>query len=60
MLFGGESEGPVKNIAQFEIKIKALDAFKVLPVDNKPLRTREWRLTDYNGLMEGNPLFLDS
>ena len=40
VLFGGEEEGPVRNIAQFEIKIKGLDAFKILPVDNKPLRTR--------------------
>lgn len=60
MLFGGEGEGPIRNIAQFEIKLKSLDMLKIMPVDNKPLRTREWRLTDYNGLMNGNPFFLDA
>lgn len=59
VLFGGEQEGPVKNIAQFEIKLKGSELMSLLPVNNKKLRTHDWKMTDFNGLMDGNPFFLN-
>lgn len=40
--------------------MKSYDFLKVMPVGNKFLRTREWKLVDFNGVMNGNPYFIEN
>lgn len=57
ILFGSSDEEIVKNVVKFEINVRWLEFFKLLPVRNKPLLSREWRITDYNNVMNENPYF---
>ena len=57
VIFGSDNEDTVKNVVKFEIKLKYRNLFNVLPVQNKPTRAEEWRITDFNGVMNENPYF---
>jgi hypothetical protein len=57
ILFGSDDNETVKNIVKFEINVRWLEFFKLLPVNNKPLLSREWKITDYNNVLNENPYF---
>jgi hypothetical protein len=55
ILFGSDDGETVKNVVRFEANMGWTDFFRVLPVDNK--RPLPWKITDFNNLMNENPLF---
>ena len=55
ILFGSNDQEVVKNVVRFEANLKWHDLLRVLPVDNK--RPQPWKITDFNNLMNENPLF---
>lgn len=44
------------NIVQFEVNVKGTEFYKILPTAGKPPLTREWKMTDINNALNGNPL----
>ena len=44
------------NIVQFEVNVKGSEFLKFFPTKGKSPLTREWRITDLNNAMGGNPL----
>jgi len=44
------------NIVQFEINVKGIEFYKILPTEGKAPLTRQWKMTDFNNALEGNPL----
>ena len=59
LLYGDQGKLPLTNIFKFEINLKPWTLFRFLPTQHKPILTRDWKITDINGIMNGNPLFLD-
>jgi hypothetical protein len=57
ILFGSNDGEQVKNVVKFEANVRWLEFFKILPVSNKPLMGKEWKITDYNNVMNENPYF---
>ena len=57
ILFGTDDDEIVKNVVKFEVNLKWTEFFKILPVENKPLLSRQMRITDYNNVMNENPYF---
>ena len=57
ILFGSNDEEIVKNVVKFEINVRWLEFFKILPVPMKPLLSRQWKITDYNNVLNENPYF---
>ena len=55
ILFGSNDQEVVKNVVRFEANLKWHDLLRVIPVDNK--RPQPWKITDFNNLMNENPLF---
>ncbi len=55
ILFGSDDTEHVKNIVRFEANVRWLDFMKLLPVNNKP--RHEWKITDFNNVLNENPLF---
>lgn len=55
ILFGSDDSEMVKNVVRFEANLEWRDLLRVLPVDNK--RPQPWKITDFNNLMNENPLF---
>ena len=58
VLFGSEDTESVKNIVRFEANLRWFDFFNMLPVDNKK-SIGEWKITDFNNVLNENALFLD-
>ncbi len=50
--------GYVSNVVQFECNLRGTDFFRLMPIDMKPPMLRHWKMTDFNNVMHGNPLFL--
>jgi len=57
ILFGSNDEETVKNIVKFEVNVKWLEFLKIAPVQNKLLLGRQWKITDYNNVLNENPYF---
>jgi len=57
VLFGSNDKEEVKNVVKFEANVKWSEFLKILPVANKPLLGRAWKITDYNNVMNENPYF---
>lgn len=55
ILLGNDSDEPTKNVVRFEANLRWNDLCDVLPTQNKA--PRNWKITDYNNLMNENPLF---
>ena len=58
VLFGSEDEENVKNIVKFEANLHWFDFFNLLPVDNKR-SMGQWKITDFNNVLNENALFED-
>ena len=58
VLFGSDDDEPVKNIVKFEANLRWYDFYNLLPVDNKQ-SIGEWKITDFNNILNENPLFDD-
>ena len=58
VLFGNDDDETVKNIVKFEANLRWFDFFNLLPVNNKQ-SVGEWKITDYNNILNENPLFDD-
>jgi hypothetical protein len=56
ILFGSDDQEVVKNVVKFEANVRWTEFFKILPVPNKPLLSRAWKIVDYNKVMNENPL----
>ena len=57
ILFGSDDKEPVKNVVKFEANVKWTEFLRILPVHNKRLLSRAWKITDYNNVMNENPYF---
>lgn len=58
VLFGSDDTESVKNIVRFEANLRWFDFMNLLPVENKkPIG--EWKITDFNNVLNENPLFED-
>ena len=58
ILFGNDDEESVKNVVKFEANLRWFDFMNLLPVDNKNA-IGQWKITDYNNILNENPLFVD-
>lgn len=58
ILFGNDSDESVKNVVKFEANLRWFDFFNLLPVDNKKA-IGDWKITDFNSVLNENPLFQD-
>jgi hypothetical protein len=58
VLFGSEDEETIKNVVRFEANLRWFDFFNLLPVENKA-SLGEWKITDFNNVLNENPLFED-
>ena len=56
VLFGSEDSEIVKNVVRFEANLRWFDFFNLLPVNNKK-SVGEWKITDFNNVLNENPLF---
>lgn len=59
ILFGSNDKEIVKNVVKFEANVRWTEFFRILPVQNKPLLGRDWKIVDYNNVMNENPHFQD-
>lgn len=55
ILLGNDNDELAKNVVRFETNVSWTELFDVLPTFNKP--PRDWKITDYNNLMNENPQF---
>ena len=58
VLFGSDDTESVKNIVRFEANLRWFDFMNLLPVNNKK-SIGEWKITDFNNVLNENPLFDD-
>ena len=58
VLFGSDDHESVKNVVKFEANLRWFDFFNLLPVDNKH-EIGQWKITDFNNVLNENPLFQD-
>lgn len=56
VLFGSEDSESVKNVVRFEANLRWFDFFNLLPVNNKH-SIGQWKITDFNNILNENPLF---
>lgn len=56
ILFGSNDEEHVKNVVKFEANLRWFDFMNLLPVDNKH-EIGQWKITDFNNVLNENPLF---
>ena len=56
ILFGSNDEEKIKNVVRFEANLRWYDFMNLLPTPNK-LSIADWKITDYNNVMNENPLF---
>ncbi len=45
-------------MVKFEANLRWFDFMNLLPVDNKK-QVGDWKITDFNSVLNENPLFLD-
>lgn len=58
ILFGNKDTSQYETtVMRFERKMRMGDFFHFLPVGGKPLNTQQWKITDVNGALDGNPFF---
>ena len=55
ILFGNNDEEVVKNVVKFEANLRWFDFWNLLPVENKKIGN--WRISDFNNVLDENPLF---
>jgi hypothetical protein len=55
ILLGNDNDELAKNVVRFETNLKWSELLDVLPVANKA--PRNWKITDFNNLMNENPHF---
>ena len=58
VLFGSNDEDPVKNVVRFEANLRWFDFMNLLPVNNKH-SIGQWKITDFNNVLNENSLFED-
>lgn len=58
VIFGSDDDETVKNIVKFEANLRWYDFFNLLPYENKA-SLGPWKITDFNNIMNENPLFED-
>lgn len=58
VIFGSDDDETVKNIVKFEANLRWFDFFNLLPTENKE-SLGPWKITDFNNIMNENPLFED-
>lgn len=58
VLFGSDDTESVKNIVRFEANLRWFDFMNLLPVNNKK-SIGDWKITDFNNVLNENPLFED-
>lgn len=58
-IYGGETKERIDYVVRFEAEMDLSDLLWVLPTQNKPGRTRQIRITDFNNVLRGNPFFTD-
>ena len=58
ILFGNDDEESVKNVVKFEANLRWFDFMNLLPVNNKK-SIGAWKITDFNNVLNENPLFAD-
>lgn len=56
VLFGNDNDESIKNIVKFEANLRWFDFLNLLPVENKK-SIGDWKITDFNSVMNENPLF---
>lgn len=56
ILFGSNDDENIKNVVRFEAELRWFDFLNLLPVDNKK-SIGEWRIADFNNILNENPLF---
>jgi hypothetical protein len=56
VLFGSEDDESIKNVVRFEANLRWFDFLNLLPVDNKH-SIGDWKITDFNNVLNENPLF---
>jgi len=56
ILFGSDDSEHIKNVVKFEANLRWFDFFNLLPVENKKW-IGHWRITDFNNVLNENPLF---
>lgn len=59
VLFGSNDDERVKNIVRFEANLRWFDFLNLSPVDNKK-SIAQWKITDFNNVLNENPLFNDA
>jgi hypothetical protein len=57
IIFGSDDGEVVKNVVKFEANLRWLEFLKILPVSQKPLLSRAWKITDFNNVLNENPYF---
>lgn len=55
-LFGSEDEESIKNVVRFEANLRWFDFMNLLPTNNK-MQIGDWKITDFNNVLNENPLF---
>ena len=55
-LFGSEDEESIKNVVRFEANLRWFDFMNLLPTNNKK-QIGDWKITDFNNVLNENPLF---
>ena len=58
VLFGSDDQETVKNVVKFEANLRWFDLINLLPVNNKKT-LGDWRITDFNNVLNENPLFVE-
>jgi hypothetical protein len=58
VLFGSDDQESVKNVVKFEANLRWFDLINLLPVNNKKT-LGDWRITDFNNVLNENPLFVE-
>lgn len=58
VLFGSNDEEKVRNIVRFEANLRWYDFLNLVPTDNKK-SIADWKITDFNNVLNENPLFND-
>jgi hypothetical protein len=59
VLFGSQDDESVKNIVRFEANLRWFDFYNLTSVNNKA-SLGDWRITDFNNVLNENPFFQDS
>jgi len=58
VLFGSDDDESIKNVVRFEANLRWFDFLNLMPVNNKH-SVGQWKITDYNNVLNENPMFED-